>query len=156
MLLHGGVVAEMTLCVTFGAPGFGPIFRYIWRRPEYFTFCTISATAVREMTVSVTFGAPRSAVAVMFWCGPCTKQIARAAREARFMPNAIPSSWLWAVYRILCCCLRACGGVAVAPDDGFGRVDFVVVSLSCATASLQWRVATFDPHVVGTNRAFVF
>ena len=70
MLLHGGVVAEMTLCVTFGAPGFGPIFRYIWRRPEFVMFCTISETAAREMEVSVTFGAPRSAVAVTFWCGP--------------------------------------------------------------------------------------
>ena len=38
----------------------------------------------------------------------------------------------------------------------FGRVDFVVVSVSCATASLEWRVATFDSHVAGTNRAFVF
>ena len=101
MLLHGGVVAEMALCVTFGAPGFGPIFRYIWRRPEYVMFCTISAIAVREMAVGVTFGAPRPAVAVTFWRGPCTNQIARVAREARFMPNAIPSSWLWAACRIL-------------------------------------------------------
>ena len=101
VLLHGGVVAEMALCVTLGAPGFGPIFRYIWRRPEYVMFCIISATVVREMAVSVTFGAPRPAVAVTVWCGPCTNQIARAA------------------YRFLCGCLRACRGVAVAPADLF-------------------------------------
>ena len=119
VLLHGGVVAEMALCVTLGAPGFGPIFRYIWRRPEYVMFCIISATVVREMAVSVTFGAPRPAVAVTVWCGPCTNQIARVAREARFMPNAFPSSWLWAAYRFLCGCFRACRGVAVAPADLF-------------------------------------
>ena len=102
VLVQGGVVAEMTVCVTFGASCFGPIFRNISRRPEYAMFCTISATVVREMTVSVTFGAPRSAVAVTFWRGPCTNQIARVAREARFRPYAIPSSWVWAAYRIRC------------------------------------------------------
>ena len=101
VLLHGGVVAGMTLCVTFGAPGFGPIFRYIWRRAEYVMFSTISAIAVREVTVSVTFGAPRPAFAVTFWCGPCTNHVAQVAREARFQPNAIPSSWLWAACRVL-------------------------------------------------------
>ena len=100
VLLQGGVVAEMTVCVTFGAPGFGPIFRNIWRRSEYVMFCTISATAVREMTVSVTFGAPRLGVAVAFCCGPCIDQIALVAREAGFWPNAIPSSWLQTA-----CCL---------------------------------------------------
>ena len=91
VLLQGGVVAGTTVCVTFGAPVFGPIFGNIWRRPESDTFCTISATAVREMGVSVTFGAPRSAVAIAVLCGPCINQSARVARKVRFRPNAILS-----------------------------------------------------------------
>ena len=49
-------VAEMTVCVTFGGPRFGPKFRTICARSEYVTFSTISAIGARELTVSVMFG----------------------------------------------------------------------------------------------------
>ena len=52
------IVAEMTMCVTFGAPLFGLQIGKIWRGSTYVTFYTISATAVRETAVCVTFGAP--------------------------------------------------------------------------------------------------
>ena len=94
MLLHGGIVAEMALCVTFGAPGFGPIFRYIWRRPEYVIFCTISAIAVREMTVSVTFGAPRSGLPVTSCRRPIVGHIAGTGHGRRFSTKArLNSRW---------------------------------------------------------------
>ena len=57
VLLQDAVVAKMKVCVTFGAPRFGPKYGYICTRSEYVTFSTISATAVREMTVCITFGA---------------------------------------------------------------------------------------------------
>ena len=57
MLSQDPVVAENTVCVTFGALRSGPLFRSMSPRSEYVTFSTISATGVREMTVSVMFGA---------------------------------------------------------------------------------------------------
>ena len=138
----------MTLCVTYGAPGFGPIFRYFWRRPEYVMFCTISATAVREMAVSVTFGAPRAAVAVAFWCGLWIHQIARVAREARFQPNANLSLWLWAVCWDRCgwssrmcrrCCCASC---CFRRSRGFcgcaASVCDAIVAMACGDFRFAW------------------
>ena len=61
-LLQHAAVAKVTVCVTFGAPRFGPKWCSTCEHSEYATFCTISATAVREMTVCVTFGAPHFGV----------------------------------------------------------------------------------------------
>ena len=68
-------VAEMIVCVTFGAPRFGPTFRTICARSEYVTFCTISAIAVREMTVCVTFGAPHFGFPVPSWRHPTVDHV---------------------------------------------------------------------------------
>ena len=57
VFVQDAAVPKMTMCVTFGAPRFGPKCGYICTRSEYVTFSTISATAAREMTVCVTFGA---------------------------------------------------------------------------------------------------
>ena len=69
--LQGAHVHENTLCVTFGAPRFGPENRHIWRGSKYITFYTISETAVRETTVWVTFGAPFVGELVLSCRGPC-------------------------------------------------------------------------------------
>ena len=63
VLVQNAAVAKKTVCVTFGAPCFGPNYRHICARSGYVTFCTISATAAREMTVCVMFGAPRAGFA---------------------------------------------------------------------------------------------
>ena len=51
MLPQDAVVAEITVCVTFGALRSGPLFRSISCRLEYVTFSTISATGVREISL---------------------------------------------------------------------------------------------------------
>ena len=58
VLLQDGVVAEMTVSVTFGASACGAQIDHICDRSEYAAFSTLSATGAREVTVSVTFGAP--------------------------------------------------------------------------------------------------
>ena len=70
MMRDKALVPKMAVCVTFGAPRFGPQIRHIWRGSKYVTFYTISETAVREMTVCVTFGAPLFGVFVPSCRGP--------------------------------------------------------------------------------------
>ena len=38
VLLHDAAVVKMTVCVTFGAPRFGPNYRYICAHSGYATF----------------------------------------------------------------------------------------------------------------------
>ena len=75
VLLQNGAVAKMAVCVTFGAPRFGPKYRDICARSEYVTFSTSSATAVREMAVCVTFGAPRFGFPVAIWRHPAVDYV---------------------------------------------------------------------------------
>ena len=79
VLLQNGAVAKMTVCVTFGAPRFGPKYCNICIRSEYATFCTISAIAVREMTVCVTFGAIHFGFLVATWRRPVVDYIGGVA-----------------------------------------------------------------------------
>ena len=67
------VVAENTMCVTFGAPRSGPLFRSMSPRSGYDTFATISAIGVREMTVSAMFGA--------FIVGPLVASCGRSSSD---------------------------------------------------------------------------
>ena len=64
MMRSKALVPKMTVCVTFGAPRFGPENRHIWRGSKYVTFYTISETVVRETLMCVTFGAPFVGVVV--------------------------------------------------------------------------------------------
>ena len=82
--LRGPDVAEMTVCVTFGAPRFGPKFRTICAHSEYVTFCTISAIAVREMAVCVTFGAPHFGFPVAMWRRPAVDHIGGVSHGSGF------------------------------------------------------------------------
>ena len=60
----------MFVCVTFGAPRFGPKYCDICARSENVTFPTISAIAEREMAVCVTFGARHVGFQVAIWRHP--------------------------------------------------------------------------------------
>ena len=51
MLSQDPVVAESTMCVTFGALRSGTLFLSISSRSEFVTFAIIPATGVREMTI---------------------------------------------------------------------------------------------------------
>ena len=94
-MLQDGVVAEMTVSVTFGASVFGPQNDNFCNRSEYATFSILSATAVREMTVSVTFGAPRSGLAVTSCRRPMAGHIAGTGHGRRFSTKArLNSRWV--------------------------------------------------------------
>ena len=93
-MLQDGVVAEMTISVTFGASVFGPQIGHFCDRSEYATFSMLSAAAVREMTVSVTFGAPRSGLAVTPCRRPMVGHIAGTGHGRRFSTKArLNSRW---------------------------------------------------------------
>ena len=87
-MLRDGVVAEMTVSVTFGASVLGPQNDSFCNRSEYATFSILSATAVREMTVSVTFGAPRSGLPVTPCQRPIVGQITETEHGGGFSTNA--------------------------------------------------------------------
>ena len=94
VVLRDGVVAEMTVSVTFGASVFGPQNDNFCNRSEYATFSILSATAVREMTVSVAFGAPRSGLAVTSCRRPMVGHIAGTGHGRRFSAKArLNSRW---------------------------------------------------------------
>jgi len=84
VLLQDAAVSEMTVCVTFGAPRFGPKYRHIGARSGCATFSTISATAVREMTVCVTFGALQFSFRVATWRHPTVDHIGNVSHGSGF------------------------------------------------------------------------
>ena len=90
----------MTVCVTFGAPCFGPKYRHICARSEYVTFCTISAIAVREMTVCVTFGAPHFRFPVAIWRRPIVDHIGGVSHGSGF--PQLRSEFVLGRHRVAC------------------------------------------------------
>ena len=92
MLPQDAVVAEITVCVTFGALRSGPLFRSISCRLEYVTFSTISATGVREITVSVTFGALLFAPLITSCRRPICDHVSDIAQTSCFAINNVEIS----------------------------------------------------------------
>ena len=94
VVFRDGVVAEMTVSVTFGASVSGPQIDNFCNRSEYATFSILSAAAVCDMTVSVTFGAPRSGLPVTSCRRPIVGHIAGTGHGHVFSTNArLNSRW---------------------------------------------------------------
>ena len=101
VVLQDGVVAEMTVSVTFGASLFGAQIGNCCDRSEYVTFSVLSATAVREMTVSVTSGAPRVGLPVTFCRRSIVDHIAGTGHGRGFSTNAtLNSRWTGAMVHV--------------------------------------------------------
>ena len=101
VVLQDGVVAEMTVSVTFGASVFGPQNDNFCNRSEYATFSILSATAVREMTISVTPGAPRFGLPVTLCRRSIVDHIAGTGHGRGFSTNAtLNSRWTGAMVEL--------------------------------------------------------
>ncbi len=88
VVVQDGVVAEMTVSVTFGASVFGAQISNCCGRSGYATFSILSATAVHAMTVSVTSGAPGFDLPVTICHRPIVDHIAGTGSRRCFSTTA--------------------------------------------------------------------